>query len=87
VIALANWDFENETFHTCYSEETILAKDTKKQTVILKTEIPTGNHLLLTFTYIGFAKQDRKKHKLLHRKNNTATIIASVIPSYKTDKV
>jgi hypothetical protein len=78
--ALANWDFENETFNTCYSEEIILAKDAEKQIVILKTEIPTGNHLHLTFIYIGFAKQDRKKYKLLHRKNNTATIIASEIP-------
>ena len=79
-LALTNWDFENETFNTCYSEEIILAKESEKQTVTLQTEIPTGNHLHLTFFFIGFAKQDRKKHKLLHRKNNTATIIASEIP-------
>jgi hypothetical protein len=72
-LAVANWDFENETFDTCY----ILAKKSKKQTLTLKTEIPKGNHLHLTFFFIGFAKQDRKKHKFLHRKNNTTTIIAS----------
>lgn len=83
--ALANWDFENETFDTCYSEEIILAKESETQTVTLQTEIPTGSHLHLTFFFIGFAKQDRKKHKLLHRKNNTATIIASEITSHKTD--
>lgn len=79
-MAMANWDFENETFNTCYSEEIILAKESKKQTMTLKTEIPTGNHLHLTFLFIGFAIQDRKKLKLLHRKNNTTTIIASEIP-------
>jgi hypothetical protein len=79
-LALANWDFENETFNTCYSEEIILAKESEKQTLTIQTAVPTGNHLHLTFFFIGFAKQDRKKYHLLHRKNNTATIIASVIP-------
>jgi hypothetical protein len=79
-LALANWDFENENFNTCYSEEIILAKESEKQTLTIQTEVPTGNHLHLTFFFIGFAKQDRKKYNLLHRKNNTATIIASVIP-------
>lgn len=78
--ALANWDFENETFDTCYSEETILAKESTKTTVTLKTEMPRGNHLHLTFFFIGFAKHHRKKHKLLHRKSNTSTIISSEIP-------
>jgi hypothetical protein len=74
--ATANWDFENDSFDNCYSDEIILAKESVKQTVVLSTNKPIGNHLQLTFLFIGFAKQERKKHKLLHRKNNTATLIA-----------
>jgi hypothetical protein len=80
-IAMANWDFEKETFDTCYCEKIMLSKESEKQTVLLKTEIPKGDQLHLTFFFIGFAKQDRKKLKLLHRKNNTTTIIASEIPN------
>lgn len=79
--ATANWDFENDTFNTCYSNEIILEKESEKQTIILTTNKPIGNHLHLTFLFIGFAKQERKKHKLLHRKNNTATLIAYNKPS------
>lgn len=79
-IATANWDFENHLFDSCYSNEIILNKESEKQTLTLTTETPKGNHLLLSFLFIGFAKQDRKKYKFLHRKNNTATIIASHTP-------
>lgn len=78
--ATANWDFENDTFDTCYSEEIVLAKDSEKQTITLSTNKPIGNHLHLTFLFIGFAKQERKTLKMLHRKNNTATIIAQYTP-------
>ena len=78
--ATANWDFENNTFDTCYSKEIILDKESEKQTIILTTDKPIGNHLHLTFLFIGFAKQERKKHKILHRKNNTATLIAHHTP-------
>ena len=74
--ATANWDFEKDTFDTCYSNEIILDKESEKQTITLTTGKPIGNHLHLTFLFIGFAKLERKKHKLLHRKNNTATLIA-----------
>lgn len=80
-MALANWDFENETYNTCYSEQTILAREAAKQTVVLQTAIPPGNQLHLTYLFIGFAKQERKKHLLLHRKNNTCSIIAAEPPS------
>jgi hypothetical protein len=72
----ANWNFENDTFDTCYSNEMILDKESEKQTITLKTNEPIGNQLHLTFLFIGFAKRERKKYKLLHRKNNTATLIA-----------
>jgi hypothetical protein len=79
--ATANWDFENDTFDTCYSTEIILDKESEKQTITLTTNKPIENHLHLTFLFIGFAKQERKKHKILHRKNNTATLIAYNNPS------
>lgn len=72
--ATANWGFENDT-DTCYSKEIILDKESEKQSIILTTDKPIGNHLHLTFLFIGFAKQERKKHKILHRKNNTVTLI------------
>ncbi|MFV5698699.1 hypothetical protein ACM55H_10060 [Flavobacterium sp. ZT3R17] len=78
--ATTNWDFENDTFNTCYSNEIILDKESKQQTITLKNDKPIGNQLYLTFLFIGFAKQERKKHKLLHRKNNTTTIIACYTP-------
>jgi hypothetical protein len=78
--ATANWDFENDTFDTCYSNEIIVDKESEKQTITLTTAKPIGNQLHLTFLFIGFAKQERKKYKLLHRKNNTATLIAYNTP-------
>ena len=73
--ATANWDFENETFDTCYSPDLILDKYAESQTITLTTNKPKGNKLHLTFLFIGFIKQERRKQKLLHRKNNTTTII------------
>jgi hypothetical protein len=83
--ATANWDFENDTFDTCYSDEMILDKESEKQTITLTTNKPIGNHLHLTFLFIGFAKQERKKHKILHRKNNTATLISYNNPSHSVN--
>ena len=78
--ATANWNFEKETFDTCYSTDYILDKESEKQTITLTTEKPKGDQLHLTFLFIGFMKQDRKKHIFLHRKYNTATCIAYHIP-------
>ena len=74
--ATANWDPENDTFHSCYSQEIILDKESPMQTITLTTAKPQGNNLQLSFLFIGFAIQQRKKFKMLHRKNNTATLIA-----------
>jgi hypothetical protein len=79
--ATANWDYENDSFDTCYSDEIILNKESEKQTITLATTKPIGNHLHLTFLFIGFAIQVRKKNKFLHRKNNTTTLIAYHNPS------
>lgn len=75
-MATANWDFENNTYDTCYSNEIKLAKESEQQTLTLTTDKPKGDQLHLTYLYIAFAKQERKKYTLQHRRNNTATIIA-----------
>jgi hypothetical protein len=75
-IATANWDYENQTFDTCYSEDIILDKESELNTLTLTTDKPKGNNLMLTYFYVGYAKQERRKHKLLHRKFNTVSIIA-----------
>ncbi|WP_367757330.1 hypothetical protein [Flavobacterium sp. WC2430] len=80
-MATANWDFENDTHDTCYSEEWILDKESVKQNIIISTNKPQGNDVHLTFLFIGFSKIERKKHKILHRKNNTSTIIAHYNPT------
>jgi len=79
-IATANWDFEKDTHETSYSEERVLDKESVKQNILLSTTKPKGNDVHLIFLFIGFSKQERKKHKMLHRKNNTSTIIAHYNP-------
>ncbi|TDE51277.1 hypothetical protein [Flavobacterium sp. GT3P67] len=78
--ATANWDFENDSYETFYSSEWILDKEAEKQTITITTEKPSGNELHLTFLFIGFLKQDRKKQIVLHRKYNTTTVIAYHVP-------
>lgn len=72
--ATANWDFENDSFRTCYSTQLILDKEAEKQTII-GTEKPSGNELYLTFIFIGFLKQDLKKQIDLHRKHNNGNCL------------
>ena len=79
-MAKANWDFTNDTFDTCYGEEVICNKESEKQTLKLTTENPKGNNYQLTYLFIGFAKQVRRKYTLLHRRNNTVSIIACQKP-------
>ena len=79
--ATTNWDFENDTFQTSYSTALILNKESEKQTVKITTEKLKGNQLHLTFLFIGFLKQNRKKQIFLHRKHNIATIITLHTPN------
>jgi hypothetical protein len=80
-MATSNWDFENNTFDTCYSDEIIVDKEAESQTIDLSTEKPKGNQLQLTYLYIGFAKKERRKYKPFHRRSNTVSIIAYHYPS------
>ncbi|REG98258.1 hypothetical protein [Flavobacterium aquicola] len=79
-LALANWDFASDSFDTCYSEEIICDKESEKQNILLTSENPKGNQCLLTYLFIGFAKKERSKYTLLHRRNNTVSIIACKMP-------
>ncbi|WP_348823520.1 hypothetical protein [Flavobacterium aestuarii] len=79
-LAVANWDFANDNFETCYSEEIICDKESEKQDIVLTSENPEENHCLLTFMFIGFSKKQRGKHTMLHRRNNTVSIIACQMP-------
>lgn len=75
IAATANWDFENDNFSTSYSKAIIVEQDSLLQTINLTTTKPQGNQLHLTFLFIGFTRQERNKHKFLHRKYNTATLV------------
>lgn len=74
-IATAVWDYKNDQFSTNYSEELIFAKDSGIQSFNLYTTPILTNNVVLTFLFLGFAKQEHKKHRMLHRKFNTCTII------------
>lgn len=74
-LAISNWDPVNETFNTSYSEEIRLEKN-QIGTIAMNTETPEGNCWKITFLFIGFTQQQRRKHKVLHRKHNTVTVIA-----------
>ncbi|ESU25974.1 hypothetical protein FLJC2902T_29870 [Flavobacterium limnosediminis JC2902] len=73
-MAVADWDATTETFETNYSEEITLEKN-QKTDILLKTDTLEGKNWKIVYLYIGFALQQRRKFKILHRKNNTATII------------
>lgn len=74
-VAISNWDYRNDLFSTSYSEESILEKSAIVQDLKLSTVKISDSTVQITFLFIGFAQQVRRKYKMLHRKFNTATII------------
>ncbi len=74
-VAASNWDYENGLFETNYSEDILLEKDSITCQLSVTIDYPTQDKLSLLFLFIGFAKQERRKYKMLHRKFNTNTII------------
>lgn len=75
-LAIVNWDYKNDQFENQYSEEIILDKNTKKETIQLKTPPLQANDLWIVFLHISFSYKERKKTKTLHKRWNTATCIA-----------
>lgn len=78
--ATADWNIEKDSFEASYSPEIELSKEALRQTIRLSTEKPTAQNLHLSFLFIGFRKHERKKSQFLHRKFNTATLIAQQTP-------
>ncbi|WP_298395833.1 hypothetical protein [Flavobacterium sp.] len=74
-IARTNWNYVENKFTTIYSEEIIFEKEEKPSNLKIKTAIPEGNHLQVTFLFIGFSIKHRKTTKELKRINNTISII------------
>jgi hypothetical protein len=75
-LAIANWNLENDIFSTNYEQPIILSKTDKKQNIVLEVVPPLEQNLQLTFVFIGFSKQRGSRNIALHRKYNTATLIA-----------
>lgn len=74
-IATSNWDYENDLFQTNYSDVIILHKLSPISNLELSTATLLNSNLHLTYLFIGFAKQERWKYQVLHRKFNTACIV------------
>lgn len=79
-IARANWNYIDNNFTTCYSQELIIDKNENTFDIYLKVENPESSHLQLLFLFIGFSTIHRKKIKELKRANNTVSIIWSDNP-------
>ncbi|WP_264566696.1 hypothetical protein [Flavobacterium sp. N3904] len=75
-LAIANWNIENDTFSTNYGQPIIISKNEEKQNIVLEVVPPIEQNLQITFIFIGFSKQRGSRDIALHRKYNTATIIA-----------
>jgi hypothetical protein len=75
-LAVANWNIENDTFSTNYEQPIMLSKTDEKQNIVLEVAHPLDQNLQLTFLFIGFSIQRGSRHIPLHRKYNTATLIA-----------
>jgi hypothetical protein len=79
-VGLANWDYRNNKYQTNYSQEIVLKKEEKTQTIritIENQEPKIENSIQLVYLFIGFSTQERKKTKELKRSNNTVSIIVS----------
>jgi hypothetical protein len=74
-IAHANWNYRDNKFTTCYSQEIILEKNENTTHLFLESKKPEVENLLLLFLFIGFSIKDRKKTKELKRSNNTVSIL------------
>lgn len=75
-LAIANWNIETNHHTTHYAEPQLFSKLTSPQDITIPATPPTDQDLHLTFVFIGFSKQIGSKHIPLHRKHNTATLIA-----------
>ncbi|MDP2159368.1 MAG: hypothetical protein Q8K02_02710 [Flavobacterium sp.] len=75
-MATCHWNYEADTFETCFSEEISIEKEEPTQTITLKTETPNHPGLKITAILIAFSEYYRRRYKPLKRGLNTTTIIA-----------
>ena len=75
-IAIANWNYLEDNFETQYSNEIILERANKKNVLSFNLDKLQNKNLWIAYLYIGFSNKERRKTKQLHKKWNTATIIA-----------
>lgn len=76
-LAIANWNYKEDTFENCFSNEIILEKTATSIPLKFEIKTPSAENLWVAFLFIGFSNKERKKTKLLHKKWNTATIIST----------
>jgi hypothetical protein len=75
-IAIANWNYEEDTYQTLYSNQLTFEKENKKQAIKWTIETPNEKTLWIAFIGISFSNKIRKKSKPIHKKFNTATILS-----------
>ncbi len=74
-LAISNWDIPNNQFETNYSNEIIL--NNEKESIHFTIDKPKSQNLWIVFLYIGFTNKEKNKTTWIHRKHNTATLIAA----------
>ncbi|WP_339887743.1 hypothetical protein [uncultured Flavobacterium sp.] len=75
-LAIANWNFEEDTSETKYSNLITFGKEDVQQPVNWDIETPAEKDLWLAFICISFGNKIRRKTKPVHKKFNTATILS-----------
>ncbi|WP_290819757.1 hypothetical protein [Flavobacterium sp.] len=74
-LAIANWNYIEDTFENQYSNEIILEKTDADAPLEFQLNKLQTKDLWIAFIFIGFSNKERRKTKPLHKKWNTATII------------
>jgi hypothetical protein len=73
-VAQTNWNYQNDTFETAYSEEVTFEKEDKTIDISLHPEKLKGDKLVLLFVFLGFSEKYKKTVRPLKRSFNSVTI-------------
>lgn len=76
-IAMANWDCENDTYETVYSNEIVLEKKAGVCQLAFELNPPENKDLWLAFIHVKFSSRIYNTLKVLPRKFNTTTLLAA----------
>lgn len=74
-LALANWNYKEDTFEHHYSNEICIEKLDQTTTLSFTIDSLQTQNLWLAYIFIGFSNKERNRTKPLHKKWNTTTII------------